>query len=295
MKNLITKRGKLLRLSGIVLVLLIAGVYIGLPTIMAVGVILPDADNTGAPPEGFTEITLTTRDEVQLAAWYAEPQNGAVIILLHGAGNEREDVREYAIVLHNSGFGVLALNLRGHGDSAGRINRLGWDGSLDVGAAVNYLSGRDHVDFIGAVGLSMGGEILLGAASEYPIIQAIVADGATFRAVDDYISLPSNRPLYRNMVTGIFTFMVSVFTGDEQPSPTLLNSIQATDSTSFLFIAAGNVGEEIDYNEMFHHAVAERSELWIIPDVGHTQGLARNHNEYEQRLINFFTTAMGDL
>lgn len=295
MKKLITKRGKLMRLSGIVLVLLIVAIYIGLPTIMAVGVIMPDADNTGEPPEGFTNVTLTTRDDVQLAAWYAEPENGAVIILLHGAGNEREDVREHALMLHENGFGVLAMNLRGHGDSTGRINRLGWDGSLDVGAAVDYLSGRDNVDFIGALGLSMGGEILLGAASQYPIIGAIVADGATFRAVDDYVSLPSNRPLYRNMVTGIFTFMVSVFTGDQQPSPTLLNSIRAADSTSFLFIAAGNVGEEIDYNEMFHHEVADRSELWIIPDVGHTQGFTRNRTEYEQRLINFFTTALSDL
>lgn len=295
MKNLITKRGKLLRLGGIVLALLIAGLYIGLPTIMAVGVILPDTDNTGEPPEDFTNITLTARDDVQLAAWYAEPENGAVIILLHGAGNEREDVREHAIMLHENGFGVLAMNLRGHGDSEGRINRLGWDGSMDVGAAVDYLSGRDNIDFIGALGLSMGGEILLGAASQYPIIRAIAADGATFRAVDDYVSLPSNRALYRNMVTGIFTFMVSVFTGDGQPAPTLLNSIKATDTTFFLFIAAGNVGEEIDYNEMFHNAVVDRSELWIIPNVRHTQGFAQNRTEYERRLINFFTTAMRDL
>ena len=132
-------------------------------------------------------------------------------------------------------------------------------------------------------------------ASEYPIIRAIAADGATFRAVDDYISLPSNRPLYRNMVTGIFTFMVSVFTGDEQPSPTLLDSIQATDSTSFLFIAAGNVGEEIDYNEMFHNVVVDRSELWIIPDVGHTQGFARNRAEYKRRLIGFFALVVRDV
>ena len=112
-----------------------------------------------------------------LAGWYKPPLNGAVIILIHGAGGSREGMRPYAAMLARHGYGVLALDLRGHGASTGRTNRFGWQGTQDVGAAVAFLQARDEVKAIGGLGSSLGGEVLLGAASKYPALKAIAADG----------------------------------------------------------------------------------------------------------------------
>jgi pimeloyl-ACP methyl ester carboxylesterase len=289
LKSIPFKRRRIIQIVGILAILFIVAVYVGLPTAMAVTAITPDRTVIGEPPDGFSDIELVTDDNVRLAAWYAEPQNGAVLILLHGAGGGRDTVRAYATMLRTNGFGVLALNLRGYGDSEGRINRLGWNGTQDIGAAVDFLSQLDGVDAIGGLGLSMGGEVLLGAASNYPVIKAIVADGATFRAVNEYTALSMNRPLYRNFTHHIFSFMVGLLTGDGQPQPPLLESIEQAETTTFLFIAAGNDDTEVHFNQFYHEAVQDRSSLWVIPGVGHTGGFNHDSREYERRVVDFFS------
>jgi hypothetical protein len=270
------------------MVVLVAALYIGYPLVMAFSAVAPDDGSDGEPPDDFAPITVTTADGLNLGAWYAEPTNGAAIILVHSAGGGRDSTRAYAQMLHGQGFGVLALSMSGFGDSEGRINRLGWRGTRDVGAAVAYLQGRENVRAIGALGLSMGREILLGAASSYPPLRAIAVDGATFRAVNEYIALPMNQPLYRNFTHHVFSFMVGLLTGDSQPQPTLLESIQAADATSFLFMAAGENDAEIAFNTFYRDSVPERSSLWIIPGVGHVGGFGRYPADYEQRVVEFF-------
>lgn len=288
MKLDVVKRRRLLRIVGMLLVLLVAVLYIGFPLVMAFAAITPHYNSEIEPPEGFADITVTTTDGLHLGAWYIEPANGAAIILVHGAGSGRESTRAYAQMLQEQGFGVLTLNMSGYGDSEGRINRRGWNGTRDIGAAVAYLQGRDNVRAIGALGLSMGGEILLGAASSYPAVQAIAVDGATARAVNEYSALPMNQPLYRNFTHHVFSFMVGVLTGDRQPQPPLLESLQAAETTTFLFIAAGANDEEVAFNTFYHEAAPDRSSLWIIPDVGHTGGFSRYPAEYEQHVVDFF-------
>lgn len=172
--------------------------YILMPVGFGVAAVFPARQTVGAAPDGFQTVSLQTDDGVDLAAWYAPPARGATIILVHGAGSSRQEVRSHAQMLTRHGYGVLALDLRGFGESAGATNRFGWQGASDIGAAVAYLSTRDQAQVIGGLGLSLSGEVLLGAASTYPIMRAIVADGATQRCVDELRTLPSERPLVRN-------------------------------------------------------------------------------------------------
>lgn len=294
MKLSVLNPRRLLRVVGIVLVLVVAALYIGFPLMMAFASIAPQGKSDVGSPDGFDDITVTTVNGLNLGAWYAEPTNGAAIILVHGAGGGRESMYAYAQMLREQGFGVLALNMSGYGDSEGRINRRGWNGTRDVGAAVAYLQGRDNVRAVGALGLSMGGEILLGAASSYSTLQAIAVDGATARAANEYIVLPMNQPLYRNFTHHVFSFMVGILTGDSQPQPPLSESILSAETTSFLFIAAGEEDEEIAFNTFYHESVLDRSSLWIIPDVGHTAGFSRYPAEYEQRVVDFFKAQLVD-
>ena len=59
-----------------------------------------------------------------LAGWYAPSRNGAAVVLLHGAGSTRSNVLDEAVVLAEHGYGVLMLDARGHGESAGRGHGL---------------------------------------------------------------------------------------------------------------------------------------------------------------------------
>ena len=67
----------------------------------------------------YEDVTLRTGDGVDLAAWYVPSSNRAAVVLLHGAGSTRSNVLDEAAVLAGAGFGVLVVDARGHGESAG--------------------------------------------------------------------------------------------------------------------------------------------------------------------------------
>ena len=292
-----SRRRRVLRWSVFLILAVLFALYIVFPIGIGVSVVLPYRERAGTPPAGFESISLTTADGVTLAAWYkppmaSAPANGAAIIVIHGAGGSREGMRPYAEMLARQGYGVLALDLRGHGASGGQTNRFGWQGTRDVGAAVNYLKTRTEVKAIGGLGSSLGGEVLLGAASSYPEIKAIVTDGATARSLAELTALPSERPLYRNFVSRVVYATVQVLSGETPPQP-LLDSLMAAPSTTYLFIAAGGNGMEVAFNELFAAAVPERSQLWIAPKATHTAAFGLYPDEYERRVIAFFTGAFS--
>ena len=145
--------------AGLSVSVLLVLLYLVFPVIMGVMALLPFKNIPGPAPAGYEEISFFTDDNILIQAWYLAPQaNGAVILLLHGAGSSRISMRIYAEMLAGRGYGVLAIDLRGHGLSGGKTNRLGWQGTSDIGAALRFLERRTEVKAIGALGNSLGGE-----------------------------------------------------------------------------------------------------------------------------------------
>jgi len=67
------------------------------------------------------KVALPTDDKVELAGTYWAPkakQAAPAALLVHGAGGKRADMQDMADRLHKAGFAVLAIDLRGHGESA---------------------------------------------------------------------------------------------------------------------------------------------------------------------------------
>jgi pimeloyl-ACP methyl ester carboxylesterase len=283
-------RGKRIRFYSrlaLIIALALFALYILLPAGFGLAVTLPASRTVGPPPEGFEAVSFETSDGVTLAGWYMPPANGAVIVLLHGAGGSREDTLPYAGMLARHGYGVLAVDQRGHGASGGKTNQLGWQGTKDVGAAIQYLQSRPEVERIGGLGISMGGEALLGAASSYPQLTAIAADGASRRSVPELLALPSERPLLRNFTTRVMYGTAQLLSGEHPPLP-LLESMQAAQKTHFLLIAAGANELEMAFNELFAKTLGERVDLWVAPATQHTQAFKNYPQEYEKRLVRFF-------
>jgi len=277
---------RIFRTLGIVLLSLIFALYVLFPVTMGLIASVRSVQKIEQPPEGFTAVSLKTLDDTQLACWYAPGENGAAIILVHGAKSNLASLTEHANILREAGYGVLALTLRGHGGSGGRGNAFGWQCGQDVAAAVDFLQ-AEGVERIGALGLSMGSEVLLGSAADEPAITAIVADGASQRSLADYLTIPENRSLWHSWTTRLMYTSVRLFSGQTPPERTLLSSITDAKETKFLFIAAENVEKEPQFGALYHDAVPERSALWIVPNAGHTQGLAVAREEYISRVMAF--------
>ena len=278
---------RIFRTLGIVLLSLIVALYVLFPVTMGLIASVRSAPKLEQPPEGFTAVAHKTLDDISLACWYAPGENGAVIILVHGAKSNLSSLTAHANMLREAGYGVFALTLRGHGGSGGRGNAFGWQCGQDVAAAVDFLQ-AEGVTRIGALGLSMGSEVLLGSAADVPAITAIVADGASQRSLADYLTIPENRSLWRSWTTRVMYASVRLFSGQMPPARTLLSSITDAKDTKFLFIAAETVENEPLFGALYHDAVPERSALWIVPGAGHTQGLTVAREEYVSRVITFF-------
>lgn len=91
-----------------------------LPSLLLAAVAAPPAP-LGSKVEA-EKIQLVTEDKLQLAADYWAPsdtsQRAPAAILLHDAGGDRSQVALFAERLNALGLAVLAVDLRGHGESS---------------------------------------------------------------------------------------------------------------------------------------------------------------------------------
>lgn len=283
------RKKKLLKIIGWSLATLVVVVYLILPAGIGFFATLRYPETVGSAPDGLTEVTVVTADKVELQAWYCDAQNGKTILLVHGATDSREGVRKQAEFLVREGYGVLAYDQRGHGESGGdTVNGFGWESELDLNAAVVFIRVKQPDVKIGAWGFSMGGEALMSFSSALAL-DAMIVDGATFRSTKDYIAIESKANLFVSFTTRIMYASAQWF-GKANPPVPMVDSIRNATTTQFLFIAAGKEKNEIEYNQFFHQQIPNRSELWIVPEVGHIKAFETYPDEYEERVKIFFAT-----
>jgi hypothetical protein len=75
----------------------------------------------------------------QRVGWFIPGREQATVILLHGFGCQRQEMLDYAQVLHQAGYSTLLFDFRGRGDSDGDAVTLGLYEQQDALAAVEYL------------------------------------------------------------------------------------------------------------------------------------------------------------
>jgi pimeloyl-ACP methyl ester carboxylesterase len=257
-------------------------------TVMSHAVRLPV--DSAALPIAHSDVRLRTADGDAIAGWYVPSRNGAALVVVHGSGGSRKGTVRHVELLARHGYGVLAIDLPGHGESGGHANLLGANAQPAVTAAVDWLSRRSDVDprRIGGLGLSLGAEVLLEAAARDVRIHTVVADGAE-RASDDRV-LGVGTGLERAVGAAARTATRAI-TGMRE-APPLTGLVPRIAPRRALLVAAGGRPDEIPVNRAYQTAAGSTAELWTLPDTPHTQGLARHPAVYETRVIAFLDGAL---
>jgi dienelactone hydrolase len=272
-------------------------VFVVSPAVAATNVPRSEVGETPASVGlGYQDVTLQTGDRVSLAGWYIPSDNGAALVLLHGAGSTRSSVLPQAAELADAGFGVLLVDARGHGDSGGRAMDFGWYGDADIAAATAYLAERPDVDTdrIGAVGLSMGGEEAIGATGGNPLLRAVVAEGATARRASDEAWLSDRygvRGAVQELLERVQDGVTDVLT-EASPPMSMRAAVEASGSTRFLLITAGDEPDEGHAAAHVASGAPDRVQTWTVPDAGHTKGLAVARQAWTDRVVAFLTQSL---
>jgi uncharacterized protein len=243
-------------------------------------------ENLGAP---YENVQFTTSDGLTLKGWYVKSQNGAAVISFPG----RASSQKRAKMLANHGYGVLVFDRRGEGESDGDPNTFGWQGERDVHAAVKFLQGRPDVDpdRIGAIGLSVGGEMLIEAAAESTALKAIVSEGASGRSVrDDFAN--GGVAWGDKLGDAVATAGTALFTSNMPPAD--LKSLVPKIGNRPVFFVYGERGQitEKPANLGFYKMAQGPKEIWEVPDSGHIGGIDARPKDYERRVVDFFDRAL---
>jgi uncharacterized protein len=237
------------------------------------------------------EVAIAMPDGRELSAWFVPSRNGATVLLSHGSGGSRGRVVNHIRMLAANGYGVLALDNPGNGESEGHSNGLGDNAQPAIDAALDYLAARPDVDpsRIAGVGTSLGGEVLLEAAARDQRLRAVVSDGAM--RPEDGMDVRDTSALERAMLWPA-TQAIRGISG-MRPAPSLFPLIPRIAPRPTLLIAGGQAKGEVETNERYRDAGGSSVDLWAIPDAGHTGGLRTHPREYEARVIGFLDDALS--
>jgi pimeloyl-ACP methyl ester carboxylesterase len=100
----------------------------------------------------------------------------ATVIVLHGYGMMKEGMIPWAVSLAQAGFRVIAIDLRGHGQSTGSTIGYGVHETTDLSQALDYLIARGLCDEkVGVLGLSYGATLALNWAARERRVGTVVA------------------------------------------------------------------------------------------------------------------------
>ncbi|MBN1217963.1 MAG: alpha/beta fold hydrolase [Anaerolineae bacterium] len=247
-------------------------------------------------PFPIEEVTFTGGDDLTLVGWLVPPQNGVVIILLHGYSGDRTQMIWHAEVLTEAGYGVLMYDERASGESEGSYRSYGWEDAADVAGALAYLKSRPEINpnQIGIAGCSIGGQIALQGAAYYPQIGAVWADGpAVIRAVDN---LPPHN--WARAIAYIGNFIIDrMYTwrlNIQAPLP-MIEIIDNIAPRPIMLVGGGTprpyFGSEAPQVERYAAYAGNNATVWVIPEAHHCDGPVRQPEAYAARMVGFFDAA----
>lgn len=251
------------------------------------------------------EVRIPSRDPgIEIAGWWVPAgaaEDGApapTVIVVHGFTACRHDhaVLLPAAMLHKAGFSVLLIDLRDHGDSTREDGRFagGTDEYHDVLGAWDWVQTQKGVaaPSIGLVGVSLGAATVLLATGQEPGVAAVWEDSS-------YADLPSaiDAELSRNGYPTFLAFggvaAARLISGDDLTSYSPLDAVHRLNGRP-LFITHGTADTRlsVEYGHRLEAAVRADGgdvESWYIDGAEHVEGMLIETQEYERRLVAFFT------
>ena len=244
----------------------------------------------GAPPQWpfwrtpadaniyYRDLTLTTDDGLDLAAWYvpaAEP-GAPTVLLAHGLLGSKGGMLRFVPWFHDAGYNVMLLDFRGHGGSDPRPSTIGPDEVLDIQAALDWLEAEGAGDRVAGLGMSLGASALVNTAIQDERLDALILD-SLFAEWGDTDFAQGYRLSPDWLVPGV-------------PSPEDL--MPRIDVPVFIIHGTADILTHEDHAHRLYAAANEPKEIWIN-DSGHAWSAWTYPDAYQQKVLDFLDSALS--
>jgi uncharacterized protein len=270
---------------------------------------IADANRMPAP----VDVRFASRDPSmpgdKLAGWWipATSADAPAVVIVHGIKSCRREANALvpAGMLHRAGFAVFLLDLRDHGDSGGDDGRFsgGTEEHLDVLGAWDWVRAQGiPAERIGIAGVSFGSMNAVIAGGREPAVRAVWADSSTTRmdlAMGNFVVDQLHDPtgLSRALVPGAMLW-ARIVAGDDLGAYNPIDEVALYGGRSIAFVHGAldpilPASMSTELHDRALAAGARTPDVWIVPDAGHTEAMFKDPAGYEQRLVGFFTTALG--
>ena len=241
----------------------------------------------------YEDVTFTTVDGVEIAAWYIAPpvERGAALIYAHGLGHNREFMLDQAALLYQHGYGALLIDFRNHGESGGDMTTLGFYEPYDIQAGIDFLLERPEVnpEQIGVVGQSLGAVTAIRAAAVMPELRAAVVQ-STFTSIEENVAAGVRQ------ITGLppFPFAPLVIYFGQQETGLSIEQVRPIDDIAQIapravLLMHGQQDHLIspDNSQRLYDAAGEPKELVYFPNAAHGGLLASDPELWETSITSF--------
>lgn len=224
---------------------------------------------------------LLTDDGIRIAVDHYQHASDHAIVVVHGfAGHTRQPRVMNVLTTFAESAGVIALDLRGHGRSAGR-STVGYLEVLDLQAAVAWAFELGYTS-VSTAGFSMGGSIVIRHAALFGSVASVASiSGPAFWY---YKGTKVMRRLHQGVETRLGRIIVRATLKTRigkppWPDPPPLPPVDAAarlGDTPFL-VVHGDVDPffPTEHPEALYSAAANAGvpvELWLEPGFGHAEG-----------------------
>ena len=234
---------------------------------------------------GLTEISFPSADGLRVAGWYAPSRNRAAVVLVHGTGSDRSSLLTDTRILTDAGFGALALDVPGQGQSEGRT-RWGVPERRAISAAVDWLSARDEVDpqRIGGFGLSMGAYVMTQTA----VLDRRLRSVTLASSPNDVVEQNWLATDQWGLLTQIPCYLALRMYG--QSLDMLPKDVIGAIAPRAVFIMGGDLDTLVPkfMAQQLYARAGNPKELWIMPGAHHADFARIAPLEYGTRLTDFF-------
>jgi pimeloyl-ACP methyl ester carboxylesterase len=240
---------------------------------------------------------------MSLSGFYAPSQNGAAVMLLHGATAFPYHMLEEAMMLGRRGYGVALISVRSHNFSDGDTLSFGCAGREmeDLRAWHQFLIRQDGIDpeKVGLIGQSMGGILAIQYAAQSEGIKAVVAVSApsslehTMRTlITAKTGLP---PSVARLTTGLSMFWTEREIGCDPSTISPMDWIGDI-SPRAVYILHGENDPQLptDSGQILYAAAGEPKYYWLCEGSGHHECDTDHPQEFEERIVGFFDQYLLD-